>query len=76
MNIDVSEISNWLSCRGSKVSTSSTGDETVEAGVGNDTNSEGGTISDIVTGTCGEKYGTYSKTIASVNTKYFLMERL
>ena len=38
----------------SRVSTSGPGEKTVEAGVGNDTDSEGGTVSDIMTGTCGE----------------------
>ena len=57
----------YLRCRtgfdvdGSRVSTSSTNGETIKAGVGNDTDNEGGTVLDIVTGTCGEKYGTDSK---------------
>jgi len=42
----------------------------VEAGVGKDTNSEGGTVSDIVTGTCREKYRIDSKNVISVDTKY------
>jgi len=48
----------------------------VKAGVGKDTNSKGGTVSDIVTGTCGEKYGINLKNVISANTKYFLVEGL
>jgi len=39
---------------GSEVSTSDTGEESVEAGVGNDTNSERGIVSETVTRYCGE----------------------
>jgi len=59
----------------SRVSTSGPGEKTVEAGVGNDTDSEGGTVSDIMTGTCGE-YETESKNVTSADTKYFLVEGL
>ena len=57
---------------GSRVSTGSTDGETVEASIGNGTDSEGGTISDIVTGT----YGTDSKNAISADTKYFLVKEL
>jgi len=42
----------------SRVSIGGTGEEITEAGIGNDTVSEGGTMSDIVIRTCEEKYGT------------------
>ena len=59
---------------GSGVSTGGTSEETVEAGVDNDTDSEGGTIPDIMTGACGEKYETDAKNVTSTDTKYFLVE--
>jgi len=40
------------------VSTSDTGEESVETSASNGTDSKGGTVSDAVTGTCGEKYET------------------
>ena len=55
---------------GSLVSAGGTGKETIEAGVGNDTDNEGGIVSDAVGEACVEKYETNS------NTKYFLMEGL
>ena len=76
MSVDVSEFRTGFDAVGSEVSTDGTGEETVEAGVGNDTDSKGGTVSDIVTGTCGEKYGIDSKNVTSTDTKYFLVERL
>jgi len=48
MSADVYEIPNWLGCRGSGVSIGDTDEKTIEAGVSNDTVSEGGTVSDIV----------------------------
>ena len=61
---------------GSRVYTGGTGEETIEAGAGNDIVSDGRSVSDIVIGTCGEKYGIDSKNIISANTKYFLVEGL
>ena len=61
---------------GSLVSAGGTGEATIEAGIGNDTNNEGETVSDMVTGTCVEKYGTDSKNVTSTDTKYFLVEGL
>ena len=61
---------------GFEVSIGGTGEEIIEAGVGNDIDSEEGTVSDIVTGTCGEKYGIDSKNVTSAETKYFLVKGL
>jgi len=61
---------------GSGVCTGGTCGETVEAGVSNDTDSEEGTVLDIVTGTCGEKYELDSKNVTSADNKYFLVEEL
>ena len=61
---------------GSLVSVGDTGEETVEAGVSNGTNSKGETVSDMVTETCVEKYGTDLKNVTSADTKYFLVEEL
>jgi len=61
---------------GSLVSLGITGEKIVETGVGNDTDSEGGTVSDMVSGTYVEKYGTDSKNVTSSDTKYFLVEGL
>jgi len=44
--------------------------------VDNDTDSEGGAVSNIVTGTYGEKYGIYSKNVTSADAKYFMVEGL
>ena len=55
---------------GSLVSAGNTGEETVEAYVGN------GTDSDTVTKTCVEKYETDSKNVTSADTTYFLAEGL
>ena len=60
----------------SRVFIGDTGEKTVKAGVGNSTNSEERTVSDIVIGTGGEKYETDSKTVTSGDTKYFLVEGL
>jgi len=60
----------------SGVSTGGTGEEIIEAGVGNDTDNEVGTVSAIVIRTCGEKYKTDSKNITSAETKYFLVDGL
>jgi len=76
MSVDISEILYWLLCSGSLVSADDTGKETVEAGVGNDTDSEGGTVSDTVSGICVEKYGTDSKNVTSAGTKYFMVDGL
>ena len=48
---------------GSGVSTSGTGGEIVKTGVGKGTDTEGGTVSEIVTGTCEEKYEIDSKNV-------------
>jgi len=58
---------------GSVVSTGNTGVKIVEAGVSNNTNSEEGIVSDIVTETYGEKYRTDSTNVTSSDTKYFLV---
>ena len=47
-----------------------------KAGINNGTVSDGGTVSDIVIGTCGEKYETESKNVTLADTKYFLVEGL
>jgi len=60
----------------SRVSIDGTGEETVEASVDNGIDSEGGTISDIVIRTYGEKYRTDSKNVTSADTKYVLVEGL
>jgi len=74
MSVDISEILNWIDAGGSVVSAGGINKAIVEAGVGNDTDSEGGTISDMMTGTCVEKYGTYSKNVTLADTKYFMVE--
>ena len=61
---------------GSLVSAGGIGKETVEAGVGNGTDRERGTVSDAVRGAYLEKYGLDSKNVTSAYTKYFLVERL
>ena len=76
MNVDVSETRTGFDVGGSIVSAGGTGKKALSAGVGNDTDSEGGTISDMVTRTCVEKYGTDSKNVTSADRKYFLVERL
>jgi len=45
------------------VSTSGTGEITIETGIDNDTVGYGGTVSDIVIGTYGDKYGKGSKNV-------------
>jgi len=76
MSIDVSETQIGFDVGGSRVSTGGTGGETVETGIDNDTDSEEGTVSDILTRTCREKYRIYSKNITSADTKYFMVEGL
>ena len=44
--------------------------ETVEAVVGNDTDNEGGIVSDVMRGACIEKYRTDTKNTTSADTKY------
>ena len=61
---------------GSVVSTGGTDGETVEAGAGNGIHSEERIVSDIVTGTYGEKYRLDSMNITSADAKYFLLEGL
>ena len=61
---------------GSVVSADGTGEATVEASVSNDTNSEGGSVSNIVMGTCRRNKEPTQKNVKSADTKYFLMERL
>ena len=60
---------------GSVVSVGGTGKETLSTGLGNDIDSEGGTVSDMLTEAC-EKYETDSKNVTSANIKYFLVEVL
>ena len=54
---------------GSVVYADGTGEATVEAGVGNGTDNERETVSDMVTETCVEKYETDSENVTSVDTK-------
>jgi len=58
---------------GSVISDGGTGEATVEAGVDNGKDSEGGTVSDMVAGTCVEKYGADSKNVTSAYIKSFLV---
>jgi len=60
---------------GSVVSVGGTGKETLSTGLGNDIDSEGGTVSDMLTEAC-EKYETDSKNVSSADTKYLLVEGL
>jgi len=65
---------------GSEVFTSGTDEESAGAGAGNgadnDTDSGRGIVLESVIRRCWEKYGTDSKNVRSVDTKYFLMEGL
>jgi len=76
MSVDVSEIPNWLWCWWIQSFYCDIARETIEAGVGNDIDSEGGTVSDIMIKTCGEKYEINSKNVTSADIKYFLAEEL
>jgi len=51
MSVDISKSRTGFDASGFLVSTDGSGEETVEAGVGNRTDSERGTVSDMVTRT-------------------------
>ena len=65
MSVDVSEIPNWLGCRGILSFYWWYWRRNIRSWCGNDTVSDGGSVSDIVIETCGEKYGTDSKNVTS-----------